>query len=710
MATGHASAPSIAGAPPPIAIFARANARFERLFEAERAQLPLWLPVGLMLGIAAWFWLPDRPQWQAFLALSLGLSLGLLALAPGTRWGRALALFALAAALGCGLVWWKAESAAAPRLTREGMVTVTARIESAQALAAEGKLRLLVAPVGEGLPARLRVNVDADDIVPGLVPGATIRLRAWLMPPAPMAVPGAYDFSRAAWFQRIGGTGRALDVAAVAPASSQSLAARIAGWRQRLSAHIRAQLGGAEGGIAAAFATGDQYGIAEEDAEAMRRSGLAHLLSVSGLHLTAVVGAVMLLTLKLLALSPALALRFRLVLVAAAAGALAGIAYTLLTGAEVPTVRSCIAALLVLAGVALGREALTLRLVAVGALVVLLLWPESLPGASFQMSFAAITAIVALHDSRLAKAWLSRRDEGWPAKAGRLVFGLVLTGLAVEIALMPIALFHFHKAGLYGALANVVAIPLTTFVIMPLEALALLFDLVGLGAPFWWLTGAALSLLLGLAHAAASAPGAVALLPAMPALAFALIAAGGLWLCLWRTRWRLWGLVPVAAGALWALATSPPDLIVTGDGRHLALRTASGELALLRPRAGDYVRDTLAEATGAEPDFLELERLPTAACSPDLCVMDLRGAGRSWRILATRSRHFVAWPEMVRACRDADIVIADRLLPRGCNPRWLRADSALLARTGGLSITLGPSPHVATVAERVGKHPWASGR
>ena len=139
-----------------------------------------------------------------------------------------------------------------------------------------------------------------------------------------------------------------------------------------------------------------------------------------------------------------------------------------------PTVRACIAALLVLAGIALGREALTLRLVAVGALVVLLLWPESLPGASFQMSFAAIVAIVALHENPRVQAWFSRRDEGWPAKARpRRCFALVLTGLAVELALMPIALFHFHKAGLYGALANVVAIPLTTFVIMPLEALAL---------------------------------------------------------------------------------------------------------------------------------------------------------------------------------------------------------------------------------------------
>ena len=258
------------------------------------------------------------------------------------------------------------------------------------------------------------------------------------MPPAPMAVPGAYDFSRAAWFQRIGGTGRALDIALVAPASGPEPG----GADRRLAASGSRRISargcdGAEGGIAAALATGDQYGIPEADAEAMRRSGLAHLLSVSGLHLTAVVGAVMLLTLKLLALSPALALRFRLILVAAAAGALAGIAYTLLTGAEVPTVRACIAALLVLAGIALGREALTLRLVAVGALVVLLLWPESLPGASFQLSFAAITAIVALHEHPRIQALLSRRDEGWPAKAGRLLLGLVLTGLAVELALDP---------------------------------------------------------------------------------------------------------------------------------------------------------------------------------------------------------------------------------------------------------------------------------
>lgn len=712
MATRDASAPSIAEAPRPRARrpgLGRIGERLEKLAEAERDQLPLWLPVGFILGISAWFWLPDRLAWTAFLAGALAVALGAAAAAGQARWGRALAWFGLAAALGCGLVWWKAERAAAPRLERAQLVELTGRVESVQALAAEGLVRLVVAPADRGLAERIRVNIEEEDVVPGLDAGATVRLRAWLMPPAPMAAPGGYDFARAAWFQRIGATGRALDIALVEPASTTSWRARVAQWRQRLAAHVRQRLGGeAEGGIAAALATGDQHGIPEADAEAMRRSGLAHLLSVSGLHLTAVVGAVMLLTLKLLALSPALALRFRLILVAAGAGALAGIAYTLLTGAEVPTVRACIAALLVLAGIALGREALTLRLVAVGALAVLLLWPESLPGPSFQMSFAAITAIVALHEHPRVQALLSRRDEGGFAKAGRFLLGLVLTGLAVELALVPIALFHFHKAGLYGAAANVVAIPLTTFVIMPLEALALLLDLAGLGAPVWWVAGQALSFLVGLAHAAAGAPGAVALLPPMPRGAFALIAAGGLWICLWRTRRRRLGLAAVAAGAAWALAIPAPDLIVTGDGRHLVLRAPGGELALLRPRAGDYVRDTLAELAGAEPDYRDLERLPAAACSPDLCVADLSRGGRSWRVLASRTPHHVRWDAMVAACAEADIVVSDRLLPRGCVPRWLKADRALLRRTGGLAITLTGRPRVATVAGQVGRHPWAA--
>jgi competence protein ComEC len=716
MTASDASAPSIKAEPLPTGragrvrrLFSGLGAGLEERFDRERDQLPVWLPVGLGLGAAAWFALPDVRAWTAFLLLAAACALAPLALAPGTRWGRAVAIFSLAAALGCLNIWAKADRAAAPRLERERAAEFSATVEAVQPLPAEEKVRVLLRPTGEPrLPPRLRINVDEKDRPAGLEPGSTVHLRAYLMPPAPAAVPGAYDFARAAWFQGIGATGRVLGkVEVAAPAGEQGWRARLASWRQRLGGHIRARLPGGEGGVAAALATGDQGGIPTEDADAMRRSGLAHLLSVSGLHLTAVVGAVMFLTLKLLALSPALALRYRLVLVAAGAGALAGIAYTLLTGAEVPTVRSCIAALLVLAGIALGREALTLRLVAVGALVILVLWPDSLPGPSFQLSFAAITAIVVLHDHPRIRALLARRDEGWAQKVGRGLLGLVLTGLAVEIALAPIALFHFHRTGLYGAFANIVAIPLTTFVIMPLEALALLLDPFGLAAPFWWLTGQALHFLLVLARTAAEAPGAVFLTPAIPNGAFALMVAGGIWLCLWRTDWRRWGLVPLAAGALWALATPPPDLLVTGDGRHLALRTADGDLAILRGRAGDYVRDLFSEASAMDQELVDLDLLPEASCNPDFCAASIGREGRSWRILATRSDRLIDFEPLTRACAAADIVISNRRLPVTCKARWLKADRALLARTGGLAITLGRRPSVATVADQVGRHPWA---
>jgi len=501
----------------------------ERRLEAERDQLPLWLPIALLAGIAAWFVLPNRAGWLAFMLAGAALGLPGFAFAGRTRTGHALAIFALISAAGCGLVWLRSVEVAAPRIERAQPITFLGSIERVEAIGAEGDQRLIVRPEGAGLPVRLRVNVPAEKVPTGIAPGARVRLRAYMLPPVPMAVPGAYNFARAAWFQRIGGSGRALDIAVTAPPVEGGWRAWLAGARQRLAAHIRERLGGGgAGGVAAALATGEQGAIPEADAEAMRRSGMAHLLSVGGLHLTAVVGGIVLLTLRLLALSPALALRFRLITIAAGAGAVAGIAYTALTGAEVPTIRSCVAALLVLAGVVLGREPLTLRLLAVGALLVLLLWPESAIGASFQLSFAAIAAIVALHENPRVQALLGRRDEGWLRRAGRGLFGLLLTGVAVEIALAPIALFHFHRTGLYGALANIVAIPLTTFVIMPLEALALALDAIGLGAPFWWLTGKALALLLGLAHATANAPGSIAMLPAIPRAAYGLVVLGGL--------------------------------------------------------------------------------------------------------------------------------------------------------------------------------------
>ena len=543
------------------------RASVELFLERERGQLPPWFVVGLGTGIVAWFGL-DRPSdWMAFLCLSAGLAVAGFSMRGG-RAERAAGWFGLAMALGCALVWGRAAYVGAPRLERPLVTEFNATVERVETRTAKGDLRLTLVPVESNLPPRVRVSIKQDAAPVGIARGALLHLRARLAPPPPMALPGGYDFARDAWFKGIGAVGRSLGPVNVLRPAAES---GIDGVRDRLDRHIRDRLPGPSGAIATALATGDQNSVPTEDADAMRRSGLTHLLSVSGLHIAAAVGAAMLLTLKLLALSERLALRFNLVLVAAAVGALTGIAYTLLTGAQVPTVRSCVAALLVLAGIALGRDALSMRLLAVGALVVLLFRPEAIAGASFQLSFAAVASIIALHSSGWARRHFSRREERMLARLGRAMLAMIATGLVVEVTLIPIALYHFHRAGLYGVLANIVAIPLTTFVIMPLEAGALFLDVAGLGAPLWQLTGMAIDLLLGLANAVASSRGAVALLAAMPPYALGLMVAGGLWLFLWTTAVRFLGLAPILLGAAAAAMSPTPDLLVTGDGRHLAL-------------------------------------------------------------------------------------------------------------------------------------------
>jgi competence protein ComEC len=675
----------------------------ERWLERQRDNLVLWLPVALGAGAAGWFVLPGPLAWLTLIQLSAGCGLLLLVLRPGRRWTRVGAIAALLVAVGAGLAWTRAEMVRAPRLDRTIVARFEGHVIGIEPQPAHERTRLTLRPrAAPGLPPRIRVNVAPRDMPDALTAGALVRVRARLLPPAPPAVPGAYDFARAAWFQGLGATGRALGPVEVIEAGRGG--GRIAAIRRAMSARAQAALPGSAGGIAAALATGDTGGIMPEDVEAMRRSGLAHLLSISGLHVTAVVAAAVLATVRLLALSPALALRWPLPLIGGAAGAGAAIGYTVLSGGEVPTVRSCIAALLVLAGLALGREAITLRLVATGAFVVLLLWPEAIVSPSFQLSFAAVTTIVALHRLPIVASLVGPRDENWAAGGARKLGGLLLTGLGIELALAPIALFHFHKAGLYGAVANIVAIPLTTFVVMPAEALAFALDFVGLGRPAWWIAGVGLDLLLWVAHRVAGAPGAVAALPAMPAGAFALMIAGGLWLCLWQGRSALAGLVPFAMGAAWAAATPPPDLVITGDGRHLGLVDRSGRLRLLRDRAGSYVIESLGQAAGQEQPFL-LTGGEDASCSADLCLARI-GKEPPLRLLATRSAYPVPWGDLVEHCRAADVAVSDRRLPAACRPRWLKLDRPALALTGGIAITAA-SGRVVTVHRPGDRHPWS---
>lgn len=688
----------------------RGLAGLERFLSDAGFDRAPWLVVAFGAGIVAWFALPS-PAWWAGWCLGCATTTAVGFLWRSARWRyphllQALGAVSLLLLAGCLIVWSRSELVGEAPVVGPSAGTFVARVLQREEQPALARDRLVLAarePVS-GRAIRIRVNVPDGRNAGSIAPGAVVRFKARLMPPAPPMLPGSYNFARAAWFSGLTATGTVIGpIEVLSPGADES---SLAAFRAALSHHIRSRLSADEAGIAGALATGDYGGIAESDVQAMRDAGLAHLLSISGLHVSAVIGAVYVLALRLLALSPWLALRVRLPVLAAGAGALAGGGYTLLTGAQVPTVRSCIGALLVLAALVLGRRPLSLRMLAVAAFCVLALWPETVMGPSFQMSFGAVLAIIALSTSESLRRFLAPRDESMVMRGMRHLAMTLLTGVVIDLALMPIGLYHFHRAGVYGALANVIAIPLTTFAVMPLVALALALDLLGAGTPVWWLAGHAIQLLIGLAHWIASRPGAVTVLPAMSAAPFLLFISGALWLGLWSGRVRVLGLVPAGIGAAWLAMTPPPDVLVTGDGRHVALVSGDGtRLFVLRDSRSDYVRDNLRELAGIEGQPVIIEHWLGANCNRDFCSIPVRRQDRTWHLLVSRTRDPVPERALAAACDKADIVVADRWLPAACRPRWLKADRALLGRTGGLSIDLTRGK-IVSVAEGEGEHGW----
>jgi competence protein ComEC len=675
----------------------------ENWLDRERDQTPLWLPVGIGFGVAFWQFFGTSAWAGLAIACASLMLFGNLA-PPYSRLRQLTRMAAVAILLGFFLIAFRSTTVVQPVLGKIWIGEFYGQIEAVENISARNVYRLRLATGSNSdLPPFVRVNLSPEQYQDDFQPGAIIRLRARLLPPAGPTLPGGYDFARRAWFQQIGATGTALGELQLFRKADGS--AWFATQRTVLTEHILVSMPQGSGPIGAALVTGDQGHISPADAQAMRDSGLAHLLSISGLHVTAVVGFIFIAVSRLLSLSSWLALRIPIPVVAAGTAALGALGYTLLTGAEVPTVRSCIAAILILIALAMGREALTLRLVAFGALVVLIFWPEAMAGPSFQLSFAAVATIVVMHDLPVVKRFTERRDESLFKKGTRAVVSLILTGVAIELVLTPIALFHFHKAGLYGALANVVAIPMTTFIIMPLEALALVFDVVGLGQPFWWLAGQGIAAILTLAHYVSGLPGAVTMLPEMPIWAFGAFVVGALIFGLLTTAVRYYGVALCLFGIIFMVIAPRPDILVTGDGKHLALVSADGDIALLRGRAGDFVRGMISEKAGSDTEASQIEDWPGAQCTADNCVVTLMGRERSWTLLATRTRNPIPSMEMAAACKRVDIVVSDRWLPKSCRPKWIKADRQLLEQTGGLAFYL-EAQRVVTANENSHHLPW----
>jgi competence protein ComEC len=503
----------------------RLLAAVARQLEAEQDRWFLWLPVLFGAGIALYFALPAEPLtlvalMPAVAALALHLA------GPRTGLGGLVTAALLAATLGVAAAKLRTEMVRAPVLqSQTRAIDVYGYLELIEPRAGKGqRLTLRVTAMekheADAWPARVRITTRAEN--KALQPGDAMRLRAALNPPPGPSLPGDYDFARAAWFLGLGAVGSAngaaqIDANARPPPLGLRLAAAIARVRQAIGERILAALPGEAGAIANALITGERGGISEATNQAFRDSGLFHILSISGLHMVIMAGAVFLSIRLALAASPAVALRYP-IKKWAAAGAMAGaLGYLLISGAAFATVRSYVMISIMFLAVLLDRPAIALRNVALAALAILVLWPESLLDAGFQMSFAAVVALVSTYEGlRLrdaASGGPARR--GWFGAALLFLGGILTTTLVASLAVAPFGIYHFHNTQAFAMLANLLAIPICNFIVMPAALATLAAMPFGLEAAPLWLMGLGIDAMVWCAHAVSALPGAVGRVPSL---------------------------------------------------------------------------------------------------------------------------------------------------------------------------------------------------
>lgn len=680
--------------------------------EAERDRWALWLPVAIGLGVGVYFLLPvEPPIWTGAVAATIACAVMVIA---RRRLILLIASVAVAAvAIGFTAAQIRTSIVAAPLLGDEiGPVFVVGTVVAIEALPAGQRivlsdLTIEDLPPGQ-TPDRVRIRISKRDVA--LIPGQRIELLAELGPTSPPVIPGGFDFQRAAFFRGIGAQGFAYggprpefvdDGVATRVAWFRTLIETI---RQNIVVRIRTVLPDASGGIAVALMTGAQTSIRQPDIDAMRTVGLAHLLSVSGLHIGLVTGFLFMLVRAGLALIPAIALRHPIKKWAAIVALLGALAYLYLTGESVPTQRSFLMAALVLFAVIIDRTALSMRLIAWAATIVLILQPEAMLGPSFQLSFGAVAALIATYETT-RNWWASRRENsGIVGRIAAYLVAVAATTLVAEISTAPYALYHFNQIAPYGLVANMLAVPLTALWIMPWVVVAYLLMPFGLEAlaliPMSW----GIDVLLWVARRIAEWPGAVNYLPGISFGGMLAVTVGGLWLVIWRGTWRYWGALPILGGFLTMLFPDPPQIVVSGDAKLVAVAAADGSYVFSDARSGTFEADIWMRRAGQElrqtwpsdgPGVDGRLLCDTLGC---LYAIDAQIAAIAWRAEAL--------PE---DCAVADIVIS--LEPAGdlCRGPAFVIDRFDLWRDGGHAVWMdGERIEIRSVGEERGDRPWVA--
>lgn len=665
----------------------------------------LWVPVMLGIGIGGYFLLPYEP---AMYQAGKGVTLALIGAYLSRRWIRPLfPVFIILLVIGVGFAtaYLHARYSHTPVIQDDlGVIWVRAEVE-----------RLDVQPHGVRLylkkldlwqpergrfaahytPKRARVSVRTA--MEDIHPGDYVQFRAILHPPPAKPVyPGGYDFARYAYFEGIGAVGYSISPVELREADTSF---STAAWRHGVTRRILAYFteGSLTGNIAAALLTGQRGGIDKEVLEAMRQAGLGHLLAISGLHLALVMAGSYFIMRAGLALVPWLALRYPIKQWSAVVALVVGAVYLMLTGAPVSAQRAYIMAGLFFLAIVLHHTGTPMRPVALAACIILFMTPEALVTPSFQMSFAAVIALVATFQVVTVFQKSGVHSRSLLQRISYYLGALVLSSLVAGMATAPFAIYHFGRYASYGLLANLIAIPLTSLWIMPWGMLALLLMPIGLEGLALIPMGWGLDYLIDYAGWIAALPGASVMVPQVSPWSIVWFSLAGLWLCLWRRKWRIWALPMLFLTPLWfAFPLTSPDVIIDEEGKLFAVRDdTNGKLVFSSLVHGRYAREQWLRYY-AQAEAMHYRDSKILQCDEQQCHYQQHDN------MVVFVKHI---PEL---CPEGEVVVT-LYAGGGCSGKKLTITLEGLRREGTHILHLQDGLKLQTVQQKRGKRLWTVG-
>jgi competence protein ComEC len=664
---------------------------------AQRGALIGWVPVCLGCGIGGYFSLQDEPGMLAFGGLIIcALLFWALSRVVSVTYAPII-IGLILVLLGAGLAKWRTSASEAPVLGFRYYGPIEGRVVGIDRSASDAPRltldQVVLADMSSArTPTRVRVSVHGDQVMQIYGPGDTLIMTGHLSPPAGPAEPGGFDFQRHAWFLKLGAVGYTrTPVLRLAAPTRGGWTARIFAMRIAISRAVQTAMPGETGAFAAAIMTGDRSAMGKATLANLRAANLAHLLAISGLHMGLLTGFIFASVRSLFALNR-LALYWPTKKIAAICALLAGVFYLALSGGNVATERAFIMVGVMFVAVLLDRRALTLRAVALAALILLAWQPEALMGPGFQMSFAATTALVAVF------GYLRHVDMHRLPKWVRAVLSVVISSFVAGLATAPFAAAHFNQVAHYGLIANLLSVPLMGILVMPAAVLAVCLAPFGLWQVGLWFMDLGLRWILHVAAVVAGQEGAVGHVIAPHVAVLPTVSLGLLFLLLWQGRLRFAGLACVlVAGFLWQ-QSERPAMLVADNGALLGVLTPDGR-ALSKPKGSGFVAGIWLENDGGPVP----QDVAAGRAGLNRTGRVVRADLGDWAVVQLSGK--VALADM-QGCDGADVLISNQT-DAGDRP-CLVYDLRTLRGTGALALDLAENGDLlVTSAHAVaGNRPW----